>query len=69
MAAKVVAFGIVKRSGLVKAQPIPAHGRASIMQVIQAESRVGSLYYTDEWQAYAALRKRIRPVFRFARAH
>ena len=51
-------FGIVKRNGLVKAQPVSAHDRASILQVIQAESREGSLYYTDEWQAYATLRLR-----------
>ncbi len=57
-AGKVIVFGIVKRNGLVKAQPIPAHDRASIMRVIQAESREGSLYYTDEWQAYATLRMR-----------
>jgi transposase len=57
-AGKVIVFGIVKRNGVVKAQAIPAHDRASIMRVIQAESREGSLYYTDEWQAYATLRLR-----------
>ncbi len=57
-AGKVLVFGIVKRNGLVKAQPIPAHDRASVMQVIQAESREGALFYTDAWQAYATLRLR-----------
>lgn len=57
-AGKVIVFGIIKRNGLVKAAPIPAHDRSSIMQVIQAQSREGSLYYTDEWQAYATLRLR-----------
>jgi len=57
-AGKVIVFGIVKRNGVVKASPIPAHDRASVMQVIQAHSREGSLYYTDEWQAYATLRLR-----------
>lgn len=57
-AGKVIVFGIIKRNGLVKAAPIPAHDRASIMQVIQPQSREGSLYYTDEWQAYATLRLR-----------
>jgi transposase len=28
------------------------------MKIIQAQSREGSLYYTDEWQAYAILRMR-----------
>lgn len=57
-AGKAIVFGIVKRNGIVKAWPIPAHDRTSIMNVIQAESREGSLYYTDEWQAYATLRLR-----------
>jgi transposase len=57
-AGKVLVFGIVKRNGLVKAQPIPLHDRASIMKVIQAHSREGSLYYTDDWNAYATLRLR-----------
>lgn len=48
-AGKVIVFGIIKRNGLVKAAPIQAHDGASIMQVIQAQSREGSLYYTDEW--------------------
>ena len=57
-AGKVLVFGIVKRNGLVKAQPIAARDRVSVMEVIQAQSREGSLYYTDEWQAYATLRMR-----------
>ncbi len=57
-AGKVIVFGIIKRNSLVKAEPIPAHDRASIMKAIQAGSREGSLYYTDEWQAYATLKLR-----------
>jgi transposase len=57
-AGKVLVFGIVKRNGQVTAQPIAAHDRASVMQVIQAHSREGSLYYTDDWNAYATLRMR-----------
>ena len=37
-------------------RPIPAHDRTSITQVIQAHSREGSLYYTDQWRTYATLR-------------
>jgi transposase len=57
-AGKVLVFGIAKRNGLVKAQPIDARNRVSVMRAIQAHSREGSLYYTDEWQAYATLRMR-----------
>jgi hypothetical protein len=48
----------VKRNGQVKALPIAAHSRAEVMHPIQAHPREGSLYYTDEWQAYAVLRTR-----------
>jgi transposase len=57
-AGKVIVFGIIKRNGLVKAMPIPAHSQAAVMQEIQAHTREGSLYYTDEWQAYATLKLR-----------
>ena len=57
-AGKVIVFGIIKRNGQVKAKPIVAHSRAAVMEQIQAHTREGSLYYTDEWQAYATLRLR-----------
>jgi transposase len=57
-AGKVIVFGVVKRNGCVKAMPIAAHNQAEIMREIQAHTREGSLYYTDEWQAYATLRTR-----------
>ena len=57
-AGKVLVFGLVKRNGRVKAMPIPAHDRASVMQQIEAHTREGALYYTDEWQAYATLKLR-----------
>lgn len=57
-AGKMIVFGIIKRNGKVKAMPIAAHSRAEVMREIQAHTREGSLYYTDEWQAYATLRLR-----------
>jgi transposase len=57
-AGKVIVFGVVKRNGQVKAMPIAAHSRTEVMSQIQAHTREGSLYYTDEWQAYATLRMR-----------
>jgi transposase len=57
-AGKVIVFGIVKRNGQVKAMPIAAHSRVEVMRHIQAHTREGALYYTDEWQAYATLRLR-----------
>lgn len=57
-AGKVIVFGIIKRNGQVKARPIASHSRSAVLQQIQAHTREGSLYYTDEWQAYATLRTR-----------
>lgn len=57
-AGKVIVFGLIKRNGCVKAMPIAAHDRVSVMQQIQAHTREGALYYTDEWQAYATLKLR-----------
>ena len=54
----VIVFGVIKRNGQVKAMPIAAHSKAEVMSQIQAHTREGSLYYTDEWQAYATLRMR-----------
>ena len=55
---KVIVFGIIKRNGQVKAMPIASHDRKAVMQQIDAHSREGSLYYTDQWQAYATLKLR-----------
>jgi transposase len=55
-AGKVIAFGVVKRNDCVTAMPIGAHNRAEVMRTILAHTREGSMYYTDEWQAYATLR-------------
>lgn len=57
-AGKVIVFGLIQRNGQVKAMPIAAHSQAEVMHQIQAHTREGSLYYTDEWQAYATLKLR-----------
>lgn len=42
-AGKVIVFGLVKRNGRVKAMPIPAHDRLSVMCEIEAHTREGAL--------------------------
>ncbi len=54
-AGKVIVFGILKRNGLVRVFPVPTRNRREIVGRIATETRPGSLYYTDEWQAYASL--------------
>jgi len=57
-AGKVLVFGLVKRNGEVRAMPIASRDRATIMRAIEAHTREGALYYTDEWHAYATLKLR-----------
>lgn len=38
--------------------PIAAHSRSEVMRHIQAHTREGAFFYTDEWQAYATLKVR-----------
>lgn len=57
-AGKVIVFGLIKRNGIVRASAIDQRSKAAVLQQIQAHTREGSLYYTDEWQAYATLRTR-----------
>lgn len=55
-AGKVIVFGIVQRNGQVKAFPIPARQAHEVIDLVCAHTTPGSLYYTDDWQAYASLR-------------
>ena len=55
-AGKVIVFGIVQRNGQVKAFPIPARQGQGVIDLVCAHTTPGSLYYTDDWQAYASLR-------------
>lgn len=57
-AGKVLVFGLVKRNGEVRAMPIASRDRVTIMRAIEAHTREGALYYTDEWHAYATLKLR-----------
>jgi len=55
-AGKVLVMGIVQRNGQVKAFPIPARNAEEVVSLVCAHTTPGSLYYTDDWQAYASLR-------------
>lgn len=55
-AGKVLVMGIVQRNGQVRAFPIPARSADQVISLVCAHTTPGSLYYTDDWQAYASLR-------------
>jgi len=52
---KVLVMGIVQRNGQVKGFPIPARKAAEVINPVCAHTTPGSLYNTDDWQAYASL--------------
>lgn len=54
-AGKTLVFGIYKRNGQVLTFPVSSRGRQALEPLISQHTRAGSLYYTDDWHAYASL--------------
>lgn len=54
-AGKVMVFGIYQRDGKVFTFPIASRGHGTLLPLLRQHTRVGSLYYTDDWCAYASL--------------
>ena len=54
-AGKVIVLGILKRNGVVRVFPVKGRGRTELISLIVTCTLPGSLYYTDDWQAYASL--------------
>jgi transposase len=54
-AGKVLIFGILQRNGRVKVFAVKGRGRDELLPLIREQTTPGSLYYTDDWQAYASL--------------
>ena len=54
-AGKVIVFGILKRNGQVQVFPVSGRSERELVGHIIEHTRPGSLYYTDDWQAYASL--------------
>lgn len=54
-AGKIIVFGIYQRNGNVITFPIPSRETETIYPLINQHTKPGSLYYTDDWYAYASL--------------
>jgi len=54
-AGKVMVFGMYKRNGKVITFPIPTRQKDIVVPLVTRYSSPGSLYYTDNWTAYASL--------------
>ena len=55
---KILVFGIVKRNGKVKTNVVPDRKYETLKKEIQKHTKPGSLYYTDDYEAYASVRLR-----------
>ena len=52
---KVIVFGIYQRNGHVLTFPVVSRGKPTLMPLVKTHTKPGSLYYTDDWHAYASL--------------
>jgi transposase len=54
-AGKVIMLGILQRNGVVRVFPIAGRSQKIIEALALEHTKPGSLYYTDNWHAYASL--------------
>ena len=54
-AGKHMVFGIYQRNGKVLTFPVTSRGSKTLVPLIVAHTKAGSLYYTDDWHAYTFL--------------
>jgi len=54
-AGKIIVLGILERKGQVRVFPIQGRGATRLLPLIRHSTKPGSLYYTDDWHAYASL--------------
>ena len=53
---KVLIFGMLKRDGVVRVFAVPNRQKATLLPLIVQHTTPGSLFYTDEYSAYASLK-------------
>ncbi len=54
-AGKQMVFGMYMRNGKVLTFPVPSRNREVVLPLIEGHTKPGSLFYTDDWHAYASL--------------
>ena len=52
---EIIVFCILQRNGLVRLFPVERRRKKEVVKLIRLHTKPGSLYYTDDWQAYASL--------------
>ena len=54
-AGKIIVLGILQRNGMVRVFPVQGHKGTEVIRLVREHTKPGSLYYTDDWQAYGSL--------------
>ncbi len=54
-AGKIIVVGILQRNGMVRVFPVQGRKGNTVVGLVREHTRPGSLYYTDDWQAYGSL--------------
>jgi len=54
-AGKIIVVGILQRNGQVRVFPVQKHSDSEIIRLVRLHTKPGSLYYTDDYRAYASL--------------
>lgn len=52
---KVIVFGVYKRNGQVVTFPVPNRKIQTLLPLINKHTKMGSVYYTDDYEGYASL--------------
>lgn len=52
---KIIVLGILQRNGKIRVFPIQGRDNKTIQNILKTHTKPGSLYYTDDWHAYASL--------------
>lgn len=56
-AGKSIVFGLLERDGRVYTRVVTNVSAATLMDIIKAKTRKGSVYYTDSFKSYNSLRR------------
>ena len=52
---KIIVLGILQHNGMVRVFPVQGRKASEVIRLVGEHTKPGSLYYTDNWQAYGSL--------------
>jgi transposase len=51
---KIIALGILQLNGMVRVFPVQGRKGIEVIRLVKEHTKPGSLYYTNDWQAYGS---------------